>query len=70
MYTPMSGDYLSNGVDVGMLSRALEVEMWEMFDFGYVKSHKDIKAALQTFIKTADEPTLRLASKIIRAVVR
>ncbi len=52
------------------LADALEVEMWEMFDFGHVKSHKDIEVALQTFIKTADEPTLRLASKIIRAVVR
>ena len=46
------------------------VEMWEVFDFEHVKNHKDLKYSLQAFIKTADEPTLRLASKIIRAVSR
>jgi len=46
------------------------VEIWEMFDFGHVKSHKELKEALQNIIKTADEPTLRLASKLIRAVSR
>jgi len=44
--------------------------MWEMFDFGHVKSHKDLKESLQAFIKTADETTLRLAAKLIRAVSR
>jgi len=52
------------------LSRALEVEMWEMFDFGHVANHKELKETMQSFAKTADEPTLRLASKIIRAVSR
>ncbi len=52
------------------LSHALEVEMWEMFDFGHVSSHKELKESLQSFAKSADEPTLRLASKIIRAVSR
>ena len=52
------------------LANALEVEMWEMFNFGHVKNHKELKESLQTFIKTADEPTLRLASKLIRAVSR
>jgi len=46
------------------------VEMWEMFDFGHVKNLKDLKDALQAFIKTADETTLRLAAKISRAVSR
>jgi hypothetical protein len=52
------------------LANALEVEMWEMFDFGHVKSYKDLKESLQSIIKTADEPTLRLALKIIRTVIR
>jgi len=52
------------------LSKALEVEMREMFDFGHVPGRKELKDSLQTFLKTADEPTLRLAVKIIRAVSR
>lgn len=52
------------------LSRALEVEMWEMFDFGHVLSRKELKGAFQTLAKSADEPTLRLALKVIRALAR
>jgi len=52
------------------LSRALEVEMWEMFDFGHNVTIKELKENLQSFVKTSDEPSLRLASKIIRAVSR
>ncbi len=52
------------------LADALEVEMWEIFDFGHVKSHKELKESLQTFIKTADEPALRLALKVFRTVSR
>jgi hypothetical protein len=44
--------------------------MWEMFDFGHEKSHKELKESLQSLIKTSDEPTLRLALKVIRAVSR
>src|SRR4030066_711898 len=50
------------------LSNALEVEMWEMFDFGHVAGRRDLKDSLQRFIKTTDEATLRLALKLIRAV--
>ncbi|TAN42580.1 MAG: XRE family transcriptional regulator [Nitrospirae bacterium] len=52
------------------LSRALKVEMWEMFDFGHVATHKELKDSLQSFAKSADESSLRLASKLIRAVNR
>ena len=52
------------------LASALEIEMWEMFDFGHVVSHKEIKGAIQNIARTADEPTLRLALKILRAVTR
>lgn len=52
------------------LSNALEIEMWEMFDFGHVVSNKELKGAIQNITKTADEPTLRLALKVLRAVTR
>lgn len=52
------------------LTNALEVEMWEMFDFGHVVSQKELKETFQRFLKTTDEATLRLALKILRAVVR
>jgi len=52
------------------LASALEVEMWEMFDFEHVVSHKELKKAIQKFTRTSDEPTLRLALKILRAVTR
>ena len=52
------------------LSKALEVEMWEMFDFGHVTGRKELKDSFQTFLKTADDPALRLALKIIRAIAR
>ncbi len=52
------------------LAHALDVEMWEMFDFGHVASHKELKESIRSFAKTSDEPTLRLALKVIRAVSR
>jgi len=52
------------------LSNALEIEMWEMFDFGHVLNQKELKEAIQSFAKTSDEPTLRSAFKIIRAISR
>ena len=52
------------------LANALEVEMWEIFDFGHVVNQKELKDAIQSFSNSADEPTLRLALKIIRAVSR
>jgi hypothetical protein len=52
------------------LSQAIEVEMWEMFDFGHVASHKEIKESIHNFSKTAYETPLRLALKIIREMSR
>ncbi len=52
------------------LSNAFKVEMWQIFDFGHVAKQKELKEAIQVFSKSADEPTLRLALKIIRAVSR
>jgi hypothetical protein len=44
--------------------------MWEMFDFGHMANRKELKSALSSFIKDSDEENLRLALKILRAVVR
>ena len=52
------------------LAQSLDVEMWEIFDFGHVANQKELKDAIQKFSKTSDEPTLRLALKVIRAVTR
>ena len=52
------------------LANALEIEMWEMFDFGHVVSHKELRGAIQNITKTANEPTLRLALKVLMAVAR
>jgi transcriptional regulator with XRE-family HTH domain len=54
------------------LAIALDVEMWEMFDFGHVTSasRKELKESIQSILKTSDESTLRLALKVIRAVNR
>ncbi len=52
------------------LTNALDIEMWEMFDFGHVLSQKDLKESFQNLAKSSDEPTLRLALKVIRAVAR
>lgn len=52
------------------LAHALEVELWEMFDFGHVVSDKEAKVKLLNLVKSADPEKLRLALKIIRAVSR
>ena len=52
------------------LTHALDVEMWEMFDFGHDLSKKELKESLQTFLKISDEHTLRLMLKFIRTLTR
>ena len=37
-----------------------------MFDFGHLKSHKELKDSNQSTIKPADEPTFHLTLKVIR----
>jgi len=37
------------------LANALEVETWEMFDFGHVASQKELKESIQSIARTADE---------------
>jgi transcriptional regulator with XRE-family HTH domain len=52
------------------IADALEVEMLEIFDFEHIVSHKELKEAMQSIARTADESTLRLALKVIRAIAR
>ncbi|MBI5205388.1 MAG: hypothetical protein HZA11_10765 [Nitrospirae bacterium] len=41
-----------------------------IFDFRHVANQKELKETIQKFSKTSDEPTLRLALKVIQAVSR
>ena len=51
-------------------SDALKVEMWEIFDFGHEVSQKELKDTMSRFLKELDEDKLRMAVKLLRAVVR
>jgi|SRR5579884_661097 transcriptional regulator with XRE-family HTH domain len=52
------------------LARALNVEMWELFDFGHVGTMKELQETLSKLIRELDEEKLRLVVKVIRAFVR
>lgn len=52
------------------LSNALGVEIWELFDFGHGVSRKDLKSLLIKIGGEADEEKLRLAVKVLRAIIR
>ncbi|MBI4822938.1 MAG: helix-turn-helix transcriptional regulator [Nitrospirae bacterium] len=52
------------------LASAIQVEMWEIFDFGHIAHHKELRKTIQNLARTTDEQKLRLALKVIRAVVR
>lgn len=52
------------------LADALEIEMWEMFDFGHTVGRKDLRLLLNKLVGGADEEELRLVVKVIRAMRR
>lgn len=52
------------------LSNALEVEMWELFDFGHEVSLRELREMMKRFTKELDEEKLRLAVKVLRAMAR
>jgi transcriptional regulator with XRE-family HTH domain len=52
------------------LSKALKVEMWEMFDFHHQVNDKELRKLLYDQAKTTDPQKLRIAFKIIRALTR
>lgn len=52
------------------LANALEVEMWEMFDFGHRGSRRDLKSLLNKIAGDANEEQLRFMVKVLRAIAR
>ena len=52
------------------LADALEVEIWELFDCGHIGGRKNIKTLLNKLSVEADEDQLKLAVKVLRAVIR
>ena len=51
-------------------SDGLEVEMWELFDFGHEVSQGELQEVLKSFVGELDEEKLRLVVKVVRAMVR
>ncbi len=49
---------------------ALDVEMWELFDFGHETSLEELKRTMNKFLKEMDEEKLKLAFKVFRSVMR
>lgn len=52
------------------LADALEVEMFEMFNFGHTVARKDLRLLLNKLVRGADDEELRLTVKVIRALSR
>ncbi len=53
------------------LTNALEIEMWEMFDFGHFEiSNSNTKKAIHKIISLLDTERLHIVLKVIRAIVR
>lgn len=52
------------------LSDAVEVEMWELFDFGHEKGPKELRAMLIRFAKDFNEEKLKHAVRILRVISR
>lgn len=51
-------------------SDALDVEMRELFDFGHEVSPPELRAMLKRFAKELADEDLKLAVKVLRALVR
>lgn len=52
------------------LAEALDVEMWELLNFGHEGTLRDLRETLRKLIQESDEQKLRLAVKVLRAVMR
>ncbi len=52
------------------LAQALNVELWEMFDFEHQVETKDLHDLLKQLSHEIDADQLRLAVKVLRAMVR
>lgn len=52
------------------LSAGLQVEMWELFEFGHEKNVKDLRANLRNLSNELSDEKLRLAVKLFRSLAR
>jgi len=52
------------------ISRALKVDIRELFDFGHEESLMELKEFMARLVREADEEKIRLAVKILMAVSR
>ncbi len=50
------------------LAHALEVEIWEIFDFGHEVSLKEIRKTVNRFLRELNDEKLRMAVKLLRTV--
>lgn len=55
---------------LGKLAEALNVEFWELCNFGHEGSRKELQELLRRIIHESDDMKLRLAVKVFRAVIR
>ncbi len=52
------------------LADSLEVELWELFNFGPPGTLMDLRKTVRKLAQEADEARLRVALKVFQAVVR
>ena len=52
------------------IAKALEVELWELFDYGHEVSTAELKKSISQLTKELDEEKLKSVVKVIRALVR
>ena len=55
---------------VAKLAEALHVQLWELFDFGHQGTVKEVRGRLRKLIQESDEQKLRLALKLLHALLR
>lgn len=51
------------------LAEALEVQVWELFDYRHEGTMKELRETMRKLIQEGDERQLRLAVKVFRAVL-
>jgi transcriptional regulator with XRE-family HTH domain len=52
------------------LSKALNVELWELLNYGHELSVKELQRKVNQQVKNAKEEDLRLFSKILNAIMK
>ena len=52
------------------LAEALDVELWELFDFGHVADVQELRKTMRKLMQQGDEDTVRIAVKVMRAILR